>query len=97
MALIDEVKVVLRITTDDAGIMTEIATYIEAAKLDLTKTADIKDFTDPDPLVKQAIFTYVSAKWTKDSAEADRLQRSYDMQKATLAMSSAYGTYEEDS
>lgn len=95
MALIDEVKVALRISTDDAGITAEIETLIEAAKLDLTKTADIADFTEPDSLVKRAIITYVKSMWTNDSVEAERLTKSYESIKATLAMSSAYGTYSE--
>lgn len=96
MALFDEVKTVLRVTTDDAGINAEIQSYIDSAVLDLTKTADIADFGEnPDSLVKTAIFTYVRAMWTRDTNEADRLMKAYEMAKKTLLMSSAYGTYEE--
>lgn len=95
--LIDEVKTVLRVTTDDVAINTEIETYIESAKLDLTKTADIKDFESPDSFVKTAIFTYVKAMWTRDTIEADRLMRAYDMMKSTMLMSSEWGTFGGDS
>lgn len=97
MALIDEVKAVLRVTTDNAGINAEIQTYIDSAIFDLTKTADIADFGEnPDSLVKTAIFTYVRAMWTRDTSEADKLMASYEINKKTLLMSSAYGTYKED-
>lgn len=95
MALFDEVKTVLRVVTDDEGINAEINGYMESAILDLTQTADIKDFgSEPDSLVKTAIFTYVRAMWTRDTNEADRLMKVYEMQKKTLLMSSAYGTFD---
>lgn len=95
MALFDEVKAVLRVTTNDEGIESEIQTYIDSAILDLTKTADIANFDEPDSKLKTAIFTYVKAMWTKDTLEADRLMKAYESAKATLAMSSAYCTYGE--
>lgn len=91
--LIDEVKTVLRVTTDDVSIVNEIDGYIESAKLDLTKTADIKEFDEPDDFVKTAIFTYVKAMWTRDTNEADRLMRAYENMKATMLMSSQWGTF----
>ena len=95
MALIDEAKTILRVMTEDEAITSEIQSYIDSSILDLTKTADIKDFgSEPDALVKTAIFTYVKAMWTRDTNEADRLMRVYETQKKTLLMSSAYGTYD---
>lgn len=93
MALLDEAKTRLRITVDNPAINAEIQDYIESAILDLTKTADIATFTEPDALLKQAIFTYVKAKWTKDLNESEKLMASYDSQKSTLLMSSEYGTF----
>ena len=94
--LIDEVKGVLRVTTDDERITGEIQSYIDSAILDLNATSDVRDFGEgPDSLVKTAIFTYVRAMWSRDTNEADRLMKAYERQKATLAMSTAYGTYDE--
>lgn len=91
--LLSEAKTRLRITVEDPAIDAEIKDYIEAAILDLTRTADVASFVEPDALLKQAIFTYVKAKWSKDLTESERLMSSYDLQKSTLLMSSEYGTF----
>jgi hypothetical protein len=97
MALLDDVKVALRVCTDDAGITGQISDLIEEAKLDLSKTANISAaaVAAPDALVKGAIKCYCGSMWSDDPDEADRLKRCYDDYKAKLAMSSAYGDYEE--
>lgn len=97
MALLDDVKVALRVCTDDAGITGQISDLIEEAKLDLSKTANISAaaVAEPDALVKGAIKCYCGSMWSDDPDEADRLKRCYDDYKAKLAMSSAYGDYEE--
>ena len=43
MAILDDVKIALRITTNDAGIDADITRLINSAVLDLTKTADIAE------------------------------------------------------
>lgn len=97
MALLDDVKVALRVCTDDAGITGQISDLIEEAKLDLSKTANISAaaVAAPDALVKGAIKCYCGSMWSDDPDEADRLKKCYDDYKAKLAMSSAYGDYEE--
>jgi hypothetical protein len=97
MALLDDVKVALRVCTDDAGITGQISDLIEEAKLDLSKTANISAaaVAAPDALIKGAIKCYCGSMWSDDPDEADRLKRCYDDYKAKLAMSSAYGDYEE--
>jgi hypothetical protein len=97
MALLDDVKVALRVVTDDAGITGQISDLIEEAKLDLSKTANISAaaVAAPDALIKGAIKCYCGSMWSDDPDEADRLKRCYDDYKAKLAMSSAYGDYEE--
>ncbi len=97
MALLDDVKVALRVVTDDAGITGQISDLIEEAKLDLSKTANISAaaVAAPDALIKGAIKCYCGAMWSDDPDETDRLKRCYDDYKAKLAMSSAYGDYEE--
>ena len=76
MALIDDVKVALRVSTDDAGITSQISDLIEEAKLDLCHTADISraSVTSPDALVKGAIKCYCGYIWTEDSTEKERLK-----------------------
>lgn len=95
MALIDEAKTALRVSTNDAGITAQIERLIEEAKLDLCRTADISEdaVSDPDALVKGAILCYVGFVWTTDADEKNRLKACYDDMKGKLAMSSAYGTY----
>lgn len=96
MALIDDVKVALRVRTTDAGITGQVSDLIEEAKLDLIHTANINPaaVATPDALVKGAIKCYCGAFWSDDDDEAQRLKSCYDDYKAKLAMSSKYGTYE---
>lgn len=98
MALIDDVKVALRVSTTDAGITNQISDLIEEAKLDLCRTADISSASvqTPDALVKGAIKCYCGYIWTDDMDEKDRLKTAYDDYKAKLSMSSEYGTYEPE-
>ena len=98
MALIDDVKVALRVSTTDAGITGQISDLIEEAKLDLCRTADISSASvqTPDALVKGAIKCYCGYIWTDDMDEKDRLKAAYDDYKAKLSMSTAYGTYEPE-
>ncbi|MBO5671215.1 MAG: hypothetical protein J6S41_06665 [Clostridia bacterium] len=97
MALIDEAKTALRVSTTDAGITAQIERLIEEAKLDLCRTADIAEenvmVSEPDALIKGAILCYVGYAWTTDADEKDRLKSCYDDYKGKLSMSSAYGTY----
>lgn len=95
MALIDEAKTALRVSTTDLGITAQIERLIEEAKLDLCRTADISEdaVSNPDALVKGAILCYVGFVWTTDADEKNRLKACYDDYKGKLAMSSAYGTY----
>lgn len=95
MSLTQEAKTALRVSTNDAGITAQIERLIEEAKLDLCRTADIREdaVSDPDALVKGAILCYVGFVWTTDADEKNRLKACYDDMKGKLAMSSAYGTY----
>lgn len=98
MALIDDVKVALRVSTTDAGITGQISDLIEEAKLDLIRTANIKASAtqNPDALVKGAIKCYCGSFWSDDDDEAKRLKACYDDYKAKLSMSSDYSTYSEE-
>ena len=95
MALIDEVRFSLRIsTTDDANINTELNRYISEAILDLTKTSDIIPFTadTADALQKGAIIDYCHFKFERDTALKDAFLRSYESAKTKMLLSSEYST-----
>ena len=85
MALIDDCKMALRVTTNayDA----EITNYIEAAKLDLGIAG--VETTVADNLVNTAIMTYVRMHFGAPS-NYDKLKASYDEQKAQMMMASGY-------
>jgi len=83
-------KMALRVTTtafDD-----QIDDLIQAALLDL-EAAGVT-FTDPDdPLVRQAVVTYVRMHFGQPD-DFDRLKTSYDEQKAQMSTRSGYTTWE---
>lgn len=86
--MLDLVKMALRVSTD--AFDEELKMLIQAAFLDLT-TAGVDLFTaaDSTDLVKMAVCTYCKANFG-DPDDADRLRKSYDMQKAQLSMKTGY-------
>lgn len=88
MALLDEVKLALRVSTnayDD-----EITDLIESAKLDLGIAGVVLPDT-LDSIVKTAIKTYCKMNFgTPNSDTYDRLKKSYDEQKAQLSNATGY-------
>lgn len=88
MALIDDVKIALRVTT--TAYDTELDALIESAKLDLK----IAGVVIPDPMpavVSTAIKTYCKLNFgTPNPSNFDYLKKSYDEQKAQLSMSADY-------
>lgn len=88
MALIDDVKMALRVTT--TAYDTELDGLIESAKLDL----EIAGVVIPDPMpavVSTAIKTYCKLNFgTPNPSNFDYLKKSYDEQKAQLSMSADY-------
>lgn len=85
MALIDNCKMALRVTTDAYD--TEIEEYIEAAKLDLGIAG--VETTVADSLVNKAILTYVRMSFGAP-ANYDKLKSAYDEQKAQMMMATGY-------
>lgn len=87
MALLDEVKLALRVTTnayDD-----ELNSLIESAKLDLGIAGVTFDILDD--VVKTAIKTYCKMNFgTPNSDVYDRLKKSYDEQKAQMSNATGY-------
>lgn len=91
MALLDDVKLALRVTTnayDD-----EINGLIESAKLDLGIAGVVIPST-LDDIVATAIKTYCKLNFgTPNSATYDYLKKSYDEQKAQLSNATGYTDY----
>lgn len=91
MALIDDVKIALRVTT--TAYDSEVTDLIESAKLDL----GIAGVEIPDPMpsvVTTAIKTYCKLNFgTPNPSNYDYLKKSYDEQKAQLSMSAEYTNF----
>lgn len=85
MALIDNCKMALRITTTSYD--SEIQAYIEAAMLDLG-IAGVEVPSD-DALINKAVMTYVRMSFGAP-ANYDKLKESYDEQKAQLMNATGY-------
>ena len=93
MALIDDIKKVLRVTTTSFD--TEITDLINAAKLDLDITG-VDTIVETDALVKRAITLYCKANFGYDNIDADRLAQSYLSLKQHLSVSADYHTYGDE-
>src|SRR5690606_13056035 len=92
MALLDDVKLALRISPDTTAYDGEVQDLIAEAKADLmlSGVTQEKADDDTDPLIRRAIKTYVKANFGWDNPDADRLQRAYDLLKAHLTLSQDY-------
>lgn len=87
MALLDDVKATLRITSTSFN--TEVTDLIAAAKQDLTLTG-INCEDETDSLIKRAIITYCKGNFGYNNQEAERFLESYEKLKAHLALSGDY-------
>ena len=87
MALIDDVKKQLRITTSEFD--TEVNGLIDAAKKDL-ETVGVYSIDENDPLIKNAIILYAKANFGYDNPEADRFQETYENIKNKISMLTDY-------
>ena len=87
MALIDDVKLALRVTSVDFD--TEIQDLIDSAKADL-RLSGVTDPDETDPLIKRAITVYCKAHFGYDNPEAERFQKAYEMIKMHLTLSADY-------
>ena len=88
MAMLDDVKLALRVTTD--AFDSELLELILAAQSDLgiagvtNVSSDDPNVSSDDPIVKRAVITYCRVNFgTPD--DYDRMKRSYDEQKAQLS------------
>lgn len=90
MALLDEVKMALRITTDAYD--SELTSLIDSAKRDL-EIAGVYT-ADPNEAVKTAIKTYCKVNFgTPNPNTYEYLKKSYDEQKAQMSTSTSYASY----
>jgi len=93
MALLDDVKVAVRVTSD--AFDSELKDLISSAFNDLgitdIKASMVTESENPEPLIKQAVTTYCKMHFGLQSdSYYYRLKESYDEQKAQLLMSSTY-------
>ena len=88
MALLDDVKMALRVTT--TAYDAELTDLIDSAKLDLGLAGVV--IPNPMPvLVSTAIKTYCKLNFgTPNASNYEYLKRSYDEQKAQMSMASGY-------
>ena len=93
MAILDDVKVALRIAATNTAFDGEVGDLIDAAKKDLELAGVVADkAVDTDPLIKRAIVTYCKAYFGYDNPDADRFIESYLMLKKHLVLSVDYNT-----
>jgi len=92
LAILDDVKVALRIAAATTEFDGEIQDLINAAEDDL-ELAGIISADVTDSLIKRAVITYVKANFGYDNPDADRLQKAYDMLKMHLTLSAEYSFY----
>jgi nicotinamide riboside kinase len=91
MALLDDVKIALRISAANNSFNTEINDLISAAQRDL-QVSGIKVTDTSDALIKRAIVTYCKAYFGYDNPDVDRLIKAYQMLKLHLMLSTEYNT-----
>lgn len=87
MALLNDVKQALRITTNSLD--TEITDIIASAKLDLS-ISGVKVIVETDSLIKRAIIIYVKANFGLENNDSEKYQKSYDLLKEHLALCGDY-------
>jgi hypothetical protein len=87
MALIDDVKVNLRIKST-AFDVSEIQPIIDACKADL-KLSGVNKIEENDPLIRRAVVLYAKANFGY-SEDSDKFMQAYTALKGSLALSGDY-------
>lgn len=90
MALLDDVKVALRVSTN--AFDSEITDLISAAQTDMELAGITVTTLTTDPLIKRAVITYCRCNFGQPD-DYDRLKASYDEQKAQMGMATGYTTW----
>lgn len=86
MELLEKVKGILRVTSDDFDEI-DIIPLMAACKADIKRNGII--YKEDDPLIEQAVKIYCKANFG-NNPNAERYQRSYDMLISSLALSGDY-------
>jgi|UPI0003B363AA uncharacterized phage protein (predicted DNA packaging) len=96
MALLDDVKLALRITS--SAFDSEISDLIAAARADLIRAGvePTRVNVDDVPLVRRAIIVYCKGNFGYDNPEAERFLASYDLMRQELSLSSGYKVVSTD-
>jgi len=89
MAILDDVKVALRIAATNTAFDGEVNDLISAATDDLALAGIISN-DNTDPLIKRAIITYCKAHYGYDNPDAERFLQAYLMLKMHLSLSVDY-------
>lgn len=90
--MLDDIKIMLRISPSNTAFDSEIIGLIEAARHDLmlSGVSPIKANDDTDPLIKRAVSVYVKSNFGWNNPDAERLQKSYDLLKTHLTLAGDY-------
>lgn len=89
MALIDDIKQVLRIRTNALNI--EVQDIVDSAKADLKLSGIlVSKILDTDMLIKRAIILYCKANFGLDNKESEKYQAAYNSLKIHLTLSQEY-------
>jgi hypothetical protein len=92
LTFLADVKKVLRISS--TAYDTEVSNLISAAEEDLKIFSIVpQKVVNTDPLVRNAIITYVKAQFGWDNPDAEKLMTSYESQKSALALVRKYNGY----
>ena len=95
MTMLQKVKLAIPITIDTYD--TELQSLIDAAQLDLEKSAGIILPTPLDALCERAVITYVKMHFiSMGDTEYARFKAAYDEQKAQLMTATGYTTWSDD-
>jgi len=87
-------KAALRISATTTAFNTEITDLIATAIADLKLSGvTAESAIDTDTLIKRAIVTYVKANFGWNNPDTEKLQKSYDMLKQHLTLSTDYAFY----
>ena len=88
---IASIRLRVRLTVDKLD--SEIEDLIKAARADLVEFGGVlpeRVADESDPLVKQAIATYVKAEFGLDNEDSEKYRASYAKQKIALGLASSY-------
>ncbi|MEG2546696.1 MAG: head-tail connector protein, partial [Niameybacter sp.] len=81
--MLERLKKVVRITHDKLD--DEILDIIDVVKTDL-RISGVKKVDDEDPLIYQAIKTYLKSEYETDTVKSEKLMFSYERLKEHLAL-----------